>query len=849
MAKFKKLAMLCTALLATASLTFATGCSLLDGVFGTDNSNSESSSVEESTDSSDDSSTDSSDDSSTDSSDDSSSGTEDDTVYYKNVVDGAAGSLSATAMGSVWGEISFEATEAGLYGIYAVDADFNLAGVSFGAQGETDADACSARYLFEVEEAGTVTLAATYFAWDEGTLEYNYYVYQISPLVVSEAEGSAALVANLPAPVKVVAPAAGKYVLSITKEVIWATSMSDLAAGGTYGSKTEIVATEADEEITLYVVYENMDDEGFDFEWTLAEKAIPVLAMGDNNLTLANGEDTEMTFTPAEDGVYTFTATNENCMIGVWNDNYGGYIDYDVSGYSNTASLNATTEGLTVYVKYSNYDDPTPIEETITVSAFESANPAMTEVGNYTFTATADGLAVSFTAPAAGTYSIVDGYKYVLWFADTVDGGDGSGESGREVTLAEGETINFTIKYDGLITISIEKLPDIVNLNLGENTVNVPEGESTLQFNVGVGEYVLTYDNDNVVSMINGWEPYVEGTMFGVSYFSSYTISSTDGSALENVTFTLAEFVYPTVDLGDNTISAGTAGTTYKFTATEVGCYTFTVVGEKVNYVTLNADKTIYAPDALEGAGTISIDVKAGAEIDFYIEASEDCEVSVNVAYNTTVNPLESSITMNAEGTQPESLTIESLPNGACVYYVAMRMVGDYIISWDSSINLVVYAGDNVGMSMDKAEVRLTRTMMDAGVYLIVRNSDYEGANYENVVLNFAVYEEPAAEPQGQIIALDTETTIEIAAWGDAIISFVAEEAGTYTLTTASSVLVDYWQYNENWQSYDRTWTNPIDSTEGGSFSFSLEAGEIIDFFVMEYDMGAVSFVFTITKN
>jgi hypothetical protein len=203
---------------------------------------------------------------------------------------------------------------------------------------------------------------------------------------------------------------------------------------------------------------------------------------------------------------------------------------------------------------------------------------------------------------------------------------------------------------------------------------------------------------------------------------------------------------------------------------------------------------------------------------------------------------------MDEETMMPVSLTIPAIAAGECIYFQATRMVGDYILSWNGDMNIVVYAGENVGMKYDP-QVRLTRTMMDGAVYIIVRNSSYDGTNYENVVLNIAPYEEPAAEPQGQVVALGEETTIYIGAWSDVIISFVAEEAGSYTLTTASSVLVDLWYYNENWQAYDRAWENYIDSAEGGSYTFDMEAGQIIDFFVMESDMGEVDFVFTITKN
>ena len=212
MAKFKKLAMLCTALLATAAL--ATGCELpFGGFLSSDNLSSEASSVTESVV-----------ESSAEASEEESSSdvVDTETGYYKTIVNGAEASLTGTKeFDSVWGELTFNVPAAGTYGIYAVDSYFNEAGVEFGAQGETNTENCSITYLFDVLEAGDVTLACNYFFWGAETLNYNYYVYKLNTLEISEAEGTAELCANLPVPVKVVAPAEGVYELKATSDLCW----------------------------------------------------------------------------------------------------------------------------------------------------------------------------------------------------------------------------------------------------------------------------------------------------------------------------------------------------------------------------------------------------------------------------------------------------------------------------------------------------------------------------------------------------------------------------------------------------------------------------------------------------
>lgn len=848
MAKFKKLVLLCTALMMTASVAAFAAC----GEEKKDSSPDTSASTPAEDGSSDDSSSeDSSSPEDNSSSEDTSSPDDggDETepaVYYEEIVAGGNGSLTATAIGNVWGEITFSVEEAGLYGIYAVDANYQSVDVYFAPQGTTSSDVCVTNFIFNVEEAGDVTLATYRFAWGAETTNFSYYVYKLDTLTIEATTGVATLAANLRAPVTFVAPAAGEYVITSTQQLTWYNS-ADKSDDGTTASSFLLSAEEAGE-VTFYVMLDDLNYADFDFTWEVLTIEALTLQEGDNTVDLYAGVYREVLLTSETATTYTVTAASEtySFIVGVYGmTEWGlGWIEGNYENFFNVSVAAGETKAIHIF--YSGYDvngenGPANIETNVNVSRLVEADPSALAVGNNTFTATTDGVQATFTAEVAGTYAIRED-NGSLWFEDTVDYGDYS----KEVTLAAGESVTFTVKYEGLVTVAIEKLPDTIRLNLGENTVNVPAGESNLAIEADGSEFVLTWNNDNVIVYANG-EAYVAGSLLDYSpYWGSYSVTTADGSAVENVVFTLAAFEYPTVELGDNTVTASAAaGNVYKFTATDPGCYTFTLTGDKITNVALNASDPLDYPDALSAAGTISINVKANAEIELYVEVSEDSNIGVNVAMTSTMNYLESSVTMDETTMLPVSLTIPSLPNGGVAYYVATRMTGDYTISWDSSYDLVVYAGEEVGMEYTDYQVRLTRTMMDGPIYLIVRNSNYEGANYENVVLNFAVYEEPPAEAQGQLVNLNEETTIAIESWGSTVFSFIAPADGEYTLTTASSVLVDLW-VEGNW-GYDRAWANVIDSKTGGSYTFTLTEGQIIDFFAMEYDMGEVSFVFTIT--
>lgn len=650
MVKFKKLAMLCAALIATASM--ATGCSVLDGILSGLNSSSEASSVAESTVDSTVSEEESSKEESSE--EESSSDVVDDTEtgYYKLIVDGAAASLTAEAMGYIWGELTFNAPTAGTYGIYAVDSYFNEAGVEFGAQGETNTENCSITYLFDVLEAGDVTLATNYFFWGAETLNFNYYIYKLNKLEITELEGTAELCANLPVPVSVTAPAAGKYVLRSTTEIIWANDMEDLAAGGESASKKEFEFSEAGEKVDFLVKYNDFNAEDFAFEWTLAEKVVPALNAGENNVTLLAGSN-EFTFTAETSATYEMTILADLAADITTNDTWS-------SSFIFSAEAGVPVD-LAVYFygwdeDYVNYYPTT--SAIIMISAFEMDDPSALVVGDNIFTATEEGVVATFTAPSAGTYEISDNGNFDMWFEDTVldDWGDADGY--KEVTLEAGESISFTVKYDGVITITITKLPDNLYISIGDNTLNVPTEMAYLNFTDVADESlcVLTFDGSLVaITEDRGWmvmEIYSE-TEFTYSEYYSYTIVSKSEDAVVDFAISLTATA-PIIDdggneddgdtpsedayvlvLGENAVAVpqeyAIEGIECVFTASSAGTYTFTPAEDETNaYIYTSDFQTIYIdPDF---PTSTSVTLAEGESIVVFVGAWSEVADTINFA-------------------------------------------------------------------------------------------------------------------------------------------------------------------------------------------------------------------------
>ncbi len=774
---------------------------------------------------------------------------EDEVAYYEELIgNGSASLTSESDWSDVWGTVTVNVPEAGTYAIYA-NTD-----VKFGPAGATDSwNECSTSYTFTATEAGEVTLSTNYYAYSAGeTVEFNYYFYKLNNLVITEESGTAQLAANVQAPITVVAPAAGTYYLISAKSVHWY-SAAIVGEADAYGSLYTITATEAGQEITVYALYNDLEWVDFEFAWTFVAQPSYTVGLGDNNATLYAGAQIPFSFTAEASNTYTVTVNSAyNTIVGVYTyvDEYGGYYTWSEGDYTNEFIFDlAAGETKNFHVYYNGYtvdydNGPSAIDVVVNVAAFVEADPSALVEGENKFTAPVDGVAATFVAPAAGWYRFeeISSYSNVIF----VDGAE-YGESLYEVMLAEGEAFNFVVKGEGaLVTLEISSFVPTVTLSEGVNTIYVAGPEGTLDFDIDYyAPYTMTIDNANVVVYING-EAYVNGTLFQATYMDTFTIATLDGAPASDVVITLVAFEYPSLNDGDNTVDVAANGSTYKYTVATPGTYTFTISGG-ITFATADASDSYDYPSSLSADGTITINAKAGAEIELTMQADADITVSVAVACISTVNSFEASVTMD-DNFMPVSLTIASLKDQECVYFAATRMVGDYVLSWSEDYgNIIVYAGENVGMMYSDCQVVLSRTMEDGIVYVVVRNNS--GADLENVVFNIALYEAPSADIQGELVEADVETTIEIDAWQSTTFTFIAPETGSYTLSTASSIMVDLWIFNENWGEWDRAWETMIDSANGGEYTFELEAGEAISFWAMEYDMGAVSFVFTISSN
>ena len=598
MAKLKKLVLLCTALMMTASVAALASC-------GEGKKPSSSPDVSDSTPTEGNSSPD--DSSSVDGGDE----TPDDVVYYEEIVAGGEGSLTATELGNVWGEISFSVEEAGLYGVYAVDANANSVEVYFGPQGSTDDSARATNFIFNVEEAGDVTLATYKFFWGAETINFSYYVYKLDTLTIEEMTGEATLAANLRAPVIFNAPAAGDYLITADVDLTWYNT-AEKSDDGTYSSAFLLSASEAGE-ILFYVMLNDPRYPDFDFTWEILTIADVALNAGENTVDLYTSIYREVSFTAPQNAIYSVAAESEQYSFttGVYGvDEWGGmsWVEGNNENYF-TFYLKAG-ETKTFHIYYSGYDlnggtGSTKVETPVTVSSIEAADPANLAVGDNIFMATEEGVQATFTAEVAGTYLISDGIG-TMWFEDTDP--EWGADSYKEVTLAAGESVSFTVKYNNLVTIAIEKAPESINLSVGENTINVPAETAYLNFTDAEMDatYTLSF-NGALVSIVldqGGMQTEIfADTEFTYNPWRDYIITSKTGEAVENLAITVTfvsgaegggdigggeEETYAPLILGENAITVTVesyycAGTNVTFTALEAGEYVLNIAEGEEN--------------------------------------------------------------------------------------------------------------------------------------------------------------------------------------------------------------------------------------------------------------------------
>ena len=770
MAKFKKLVMLCTALMMTASLAGFASC----GGEKKDNSSPDTSASTPADNSSEDAS--SEDASSDDTSSPDDGGSEEPAAYYEEIIAEGKGTVEGSAETENFGTLKLNIPEAGTYGIFTAEDV-----VMFGAEGATDGwSDFMDNYTFEVAEAGEITLA-TYAPWEIGEVSYTYYLYKMDTLVIEDMTGEAKLVSNLRTPVTFVAPAAGEYILTCNQQLKWFSGLGkdeEIATSSSY-----LITAEEAGEIDFYVMLDNFDAIELDFVWEIITVSDLALKAGDNNVDLYAGVFRAVTFTATEAGAYSLTVANDtyNFQAGI----YGYNAEWDFMGWlkgGSEATYNfsmAAGETKTLHILYDGYDvnyeaGPAKIEANVVISALETADPSALTVGDNVIAATEEGVKATFTAAVAGTYSISDDYTYAMYFADTVDEGFG-GDSYKEITLAAGESITFTVKYDDLITITIEKLPESILLNAGENTVSVPAEGAILNF-AGLEEdatYTLTFDGSLVnIIMDQGMQSEIfSETEFTYSPWNSYLINSKTEEAIESLTITVTfirggegggdigggdeEEIYAPLVLGENAITVTVtdfycAGTDVTFTAIEAGEYVLKLADGEENadvYVLPNYDYVEFPYTFTLGEGkSISFNVCTTA----YMTLTEDVidliieKVGGSV---TPAEPVEDKVIISLDATN--DLTI-----GVGCYLTnsnTLTLKGEYTFDWNvfvsneetEDVNDTVAVDDSfITVLVNDVEItsgtKLTYAE-DTVVTIVIKSSD----NTQNVNVSFTVTKTP----------------------------------------------------------------------------------------------------------
>ena len=713
-------------------------------------------------------------------------------AYYKLVE-----TKTATAVNMARITISAELPE-GTYIIKSNDGNAKFGAVE---KGELST------YLFEVTDGSAATDIVLYY-FDFGrssseNVEVEYSIYEILPIdLTGTTEGSLTLLAGAHIPVTFMAPAAGKYRIASTTDGIqfgsetnkdiynsdW-TEVIGSYVDYNYETKSSYVVTLEEGETINFFIQAASAGESFVFNYTAGEVVVPALSTEKaTDMTLYYYEETELTFTATEAGTYLFTATDENLFLGVWSNEYGGYFDYNVSGYSNVMELElAQNETITIYAKYiksgSAYADVS-----FSVKALTSA----LSVGTHDLAASADGTKYLFRAETESYYSI-SADSEVIGIADSE--GNISWVNYYEAYLNVYDEVEFLVKGEDEVTVNIATVSYELNLVYGEElTVNIKGGTTYTVSYSGASyneEVVITWDNANVVLVDGDGVAYNSGDVFFYSYYGSdYYLSTVDGSAA-TVTLLFNGKQYPALALGENTVSVEAETATqfqYEVVADKIGKYTFTVTGASINDVSLGTkgySSAVKNPESLSASGSISITLLEGDMLYLTITSDAAESVTVNVEYTA---PVINELVLGDN-------SVASLPVGEAVYFKT-TLSGNYLANWSyenyMDYEVYVYAGvDEYGYANYSGESGLEFSNDGTEIYVIVTNTSDN--NITNLVLNIA------KAPTKVTFTDGVATYIEIPA-GESVIlqnpsNYGWYDVGTYTVSwdpTVTNLSVTY---------------------------------------------------------
>ena len=308
------------------------------------------------------------------------------------------------------------------------------------------------------------------------------------------------------------------------------------------------------------------------------------------------------------------------------------------------------------------------------------------------------------------------------------------------------------------------------SLAIGETTnVSISAGETVYcAINASSGSYVLEWDSPYAKIIIGDKTYTTENTLElkNITEDTVIAITTIDGGRA-TIAITCTVWQPPMLSLGENTGTEVAAGETasYRFATPHAGVYSFIVESAQVASFAVSSDKAYANPDPLTSAGTLTIEVQAGAEIKIEIEqnGATSAIIPITVADETTTTEISL-----------DTPTV-SAPASGRAYYI-LPLAQDSYVSWtEENLTLQIAGKTYTGA---QSEPILVKYDARNAIYIVATSKN--GAAIENakLKLNKAVTTVSLKEGDNEFVVQKSKT---------ATCKFILPENGVYTFDYSGS--------------------------------------------------------------
>lgn len=752
-------------------------------------------------------------------------------IAFGGFVGEASGSIEQTGKITT-APITVTVPAAGTYLMYELaDEEGMTVGMEFG-DSEDPEYGWQTYYVFTAEAAGEVAVYAYLYDYEyeaDATVDFAYNLIAIEDVILPALNGEGyVLPTNAFINVTVTLPAAGMYQMVASEGVA---INDDLGAA-------VIKATEDALTVTVTVMMQDDSELSFDFDWAIEALPAPVEYVEGMEIVAPLDGYTAVSFTVSEAGNYAFMAADENAVISVWYESEE--FAFMSCQYSNNydAELEAGAT-IVLYFSADTYaDEPADVETTIKVMMLGEIYESYTGQAK----ADADGVLNSMYLYFGGEYS----FEPAAGVSYSFDGETWYDEA-KSFELSVGYT-NFYVKaadatemtaVDFVVEeVVYELYPSMESTNamVPGKTYNIyPGWPEAVE---GTCSVTFTWDDEALTVYCNG-EEITSGVAIEYDEWDEVFFTAVYAGEAETVTLTFtdnnASEPLPTL-YGDE--------------------YYVEVDGQVFFYITINLDDgkmlivDLYS-ETLSGLYNFAM-VEGAPVVTTEDGFAPAFLMSVALSGNMTIQPdgfrmpLEL-IPVDNGGSGDVQFVLDGM------YAINTPMVGAFVFDfWNGMLTIT----DNLNGTYSGSYIY---SISADGVVTIFQNGE-NGENVSDTIqITFDLGGNPmfwcpdfripmALEPYmggdeggdeggddipvvgAQVAELDVEIAVEFESlYADpCLVTFTAAEAGEYVLAPVAGE-TDAWV--DLWVHGDRAW----DYVSGNiltSYSFTLEAGESITFWV-----------------